>query len=101
MPIYKVNKKKDSKQGYRVIVCYTDNKGKAKNVERIVYGAQEAKDKEAELQQEYLKKKIAADTPKTLNELYNEYIREKSHTVRETTLDKTKRNLEHSKTPYL
>lgn len=101
MPIYKINKKKDGKQGYRVIFCYTDNTGKAKNVERVVYGAQEAKDKETELIQEYKKAPTAVDAPKTLQALYDEYIREKTHIVRETTLDKTKQYLKRYVLPYL
>ena len=66
-----------------------------------MYGAQEAKDKETELEKEYKKAPIAVDAPTTLQALYDEYIREKAHTVRETTLDKTKQHLKRYVLPYL
>lgn len=38
MPIYKMKGKKDGKQQYRVRINYTDNFGKAKQIDRIAYG---------------------------------------------------------------
>ena len=43
MPIYKEEGKKDGKQRYRVRINYTDASGKARQIDRIAYGATEAK----------------------------------------------------------
>ena len=54
MPIYKDgNIKKDGKQKYRVCIRCKDLKGNAKQVERIVYGINEAKEELEKLKVEY------------------------------------------------
>lgn len=91
MPIYKQNGKKDGLQKYRVIVCYTDRDGNYKQVSRIVYGKDEARQIEAELLDQYTKSQPA--TRLTVDELADEYMKVKKLEVRATTWDKTRRNL--------
>ena len=49
MPIYKMQGKKDGVQKYRVRINYTDNSGKPRQLDRVAYGAAEAKALEAQL----------------------------------------------------
>lgn len=91
MPIYKMNGKKDGRQKYRVRINYTDSFGKAKQLDRVAYGADEAKQLERELNY-----KLKQETPAarmTLQDLFNEYMISIKHEIRETTYDKLKRNL--------
>lgn len=99
MPIYKMNGRKDGKQQYRVRINYTDHNGKAKQIDRVAYGAAEAKLLETQLIRE-MKAKTDAGR-RTVQELYEEYIRNKKHEVRETSLDKQKRTLELYVIPQL
>lgn len=99
MPIYKMNGKKNGKQQYRVRINYTDSQGKAKQIDRIAYGAAEAKALEMQLSAEVKKKSIS---PKiTIQNLFEEYISVKKHEVRETTLKNSKRILELHILPIL
>ena len=91
MPIYKMNGKKDGKQKYRVRVNYTDRLGKAKQIDRVAYGLDEAKQLERELN--YQLKQEAPTAKMTVQDLYNEYIEAKRHEIRETSLDTNERNL--------
>lgn len=99
MPIYPTGKRKDSRNQYRVIVNYTDTFGKHRTVERLVYGMAEAKDIEASLQKEV----THSVTPRnmTVSQLYDEYMIQKKQETRETTYDKTRRNLEYAVLPLL
>lgn len=90
MPIYKMNGRKDGKQQYRVRINYTDKNGTAKQIDRVAYGMAEAKLLEARLNRELREQTHAYK--KTVQELYEEYIRNKKHEVRETTLEKNKAN---------
>ena len=94
MPIYKMtdkngkNIKKDGLQKYRVRINYIDNYGKPKQIDRVAYGAEQAKQLEMELTHSI---KIEQPAQKlTVQQLYEEYVRAKKHEVRETTLDKSK-----------
>ena len=91
MPIYKMNGKKDGKQKYRVRVNYTDRLGKAKQIDRVAYGLDEAKQLERELN--YQLKQETPTAKMTVQDLYNEYIEAKRHEIRETSLDTNERNL--------
>ncbi len=91
MPIYKMNGRKDGKQQYRVRINYTDKNGKAKQIDRIAYGAAEAKLLETQLNREIKDQPLSVK--RTVQELYDEYIVSKVHEVRETTLDKSKQIL--------
>ena len=92
MPIYKMDGKKDGKQKYRVRINYMDNLGNAKQIDRVAYGADAAKQLEMELnyqiKQQDISKKI------TIGQLFAEYLEMKKHEVRETSLDKTNRILQ-------
>lgn len=94
MPIYKMtdkngkNIKKDGLQKYRVRINYTDNFGKPKQIDRVAYGSEQAKQLEMELINSTKKEQPAQRM--TVQQLYDEYIRAKTHEVRETTLDKSK-----------
>lgn len=92
MPITKVDGKKDGKQKYRVRVNYTDSNGTYKQMERTAYGLDEAKQVERELNIT-----LNQDTPAaklTVGTLAVEYLEAKKYEVRESTLDKTRRNLD-------
>lgn len=91
MPIYKMNGKKDGLQKYRVRINYTDSTGKAKQLERVAYGREEASELEARLRSEL--KELSAPRM-TVQELYDEYIRSKKYEVREATIDKIKQRME-------
>ena len=93
MPIYKMNGKKEGKQKYRVRVNYTDRLGKAKQIDRVAYGLDEAKQLERELN--YQLKQETPTAKMTVQDLYDEYIEVKKHEIRETSLDKTKKNLKN------
>lgn len=90
MPIYKMDGKKDGKQKYRVRINYIDSLGKARQIERVAYGIDSAKQLERELAI-----KVSEDAPSgmTVQQLYNEYMKAKIHEVRESTYRKSETNL--------
>ena len=86
MPIYRMDGKKNGKQKYRVRINYTDSYGKAKQIDRVVYGNEEAKQLERELNYKLSTQEIS---PKmTLQQLFEEYMSVKKHEVRDTRIDK-------------
>lgn len=87
MPINKMDGKKDGKQKYRVRVNYTDDYGKPQRMERIVYGLEDAKAVEAELNHK-VKTKDETAKKMTVQQLYDEYIKNIKIDVRATTADK-------------
>lgn len=99
MPIYKTSKKKDGKQGYRVRVNYTDSNGVSRQVERTAYGSAEARFLEMRLINEL--KDGTAPQSLTIQALYDEYIKNKTHEVRESTLNKTRQILKLHVLPQL
>ena len=99
MPIIKTEKKKNGLQGYRVIVNYTDLDGKYKKIERTAYGKSDAQAIEAQL---LAKVSSGGTAPSmTVRSLYDEYMQDTRHHVRESTCDKVRRTLEHIVLPYL
>lgn len=84
MPIQKAGGKKDGKQRYRVRINYTDNNGKARQIERVAYGLAEANDLETRLKAEV--KEQSPIKKMTVQNLFDEYIEVKSHEVRESSL---------------
>lgn len=100
MPIYKVDGvKKDGQQKYRVRINYTTATGEKKQMTKIAYGSSEAKRLELELLQASRSTTIPACSM-TFQALYEEYIRQKQHTVRESTLDKEKRIIARHILPF-
>lgn len=98
MPITKTGKTKDGKQQYRVRVTYRDNSGKFHQKERTAYGKDEAVYIEMQMRNELANTSLP--TKKTIKQLYDEYIQNKRHEVRETSLAKTKQILETKVIPY-
>lgn len=105
MPINKMKDKngklikKDGKQKYRVRINYVDIYGENKQIERKVYGLDEAKQIEQELL--YSVKKETPVQKLSVSELYREYINAKKSEIRETTLKKKCEIIEHHILPYL
>ena len=83
MPIYKMEGKKDGLQKYRVRINYTDSTGKNKQIDRVAYGKEEAKELERKL---CLNLKEETAPTITFKELYDEYMEMHSHEVRESTM---------------
>ncbi len=92
MPIYKMEGKKNGLQKYRVRINYMDKLGKAKQLDRVAYGKDDAKALEIRLIAEYIDGSNTS-TRITIQSLFDEYINSKQYEVRETTLDKTIRVL--------
>ena len=90
MPIYKMRGKKDGLQQYRVRINFVDAFGTPRQIDRVAYGADNARQLEAKLQAEYRKGNGDA---LTVQALFDEYIAHKRNSVRETTLNKTERIL--------
>ncbi len=86
MPYYKMNGRKDGKQKYRVRVNFVDEYGISKQIDRVIYGLDEAKQFEREL---IFRTKVEVPAKKyNLSELMTEYIYSKKNEIRETSLDK-------------
>ena len=94
MPIYKMNGKKDGKQKYRVRINYVDDLGHPRQLERVTYGNEEAKQLERELNYRIKSKAEAPEAFITLRQLFQKYMETKKHEVRESSYDKTRRMLE-------
>lgn len=89
MPIYKMAGRRDGKQKYRVRINFIDLLGKKRQIDRVVYGAEEAK-----LLEFQLKKSIKDETPSkgmTFSELFEEYCTSRRPELRESTLEKTRK----------
>lgn len=84
MPIQKIPGSKNGKQRYRVRINYTDKLGIYRQIERIAYGASEAKDLERQLLYEV--NQNPQSKKMTVQELYQEYIASKQGEIREATL---------------
>lgn len=93
MSIYKAKGKKDGKQKYRVCVSYIDRMGKKRQLSRTVAGMAEANATEAKLKAE-VRQNTSLVCNLTLQELCDDYLEEKKYRVRESTYEKTKRNLD-------
>ncbi|MBR0490485.1 MAG: site-specific integrase [Clostridia bacterium] len=103
MPIYKVGKIKNNEglQKYRVRVNYNDELGHKKQLTRVAYGIDVAKDMERRLEFQIKTEHEMPVKKMTLQELFNDYIETKKFEVRETTLDKSKRIINYYILPIL
>lgn len=99
MPVYKMSGKKDGLQQYRVRINYTDPFGNAKQLDRIAYGKDAAKQLEAKLIAETKEKSPTERT--SVRELYDDYMSAKKQSVRATTWDKSRNVLETHILPRL
>lgn len=89
MPIYKTKAiKKNGKSQYRVVVHYTNSLGQHKQKSKRIYGYDEAKELEKQLEDQLTESR--ASSKLTLNQLYDEYIAAKKNDVRKSSLLKTK-----------
>ena len=98
MPIYKMDGKKDGLQKYRVRINYTDNLGVQKQLDRVAYGKDAAKELESRLMRD-LKEETAKKI--TLGELAGEYLSMKKYEIRESSLDKIRCRLNYYVLPSL
>ena len=81
MPIYKLDKKKDGLQGYKIVVSYTFN-GEHKQKSKTVYGLTEARRAESEL----IAQSKAPQSRMTVRELSDRFLAVKKLDVKEKTL---------------
>lgn len=86
-------------QKYRVRINYKNLQGEDKQMERVAYGAAEAKELEARLLKEV--KETPPEKRMTVQQLYDEYIAVKKHEVRESTLAKSRHILNNHVLPML
>jgi len=86
MPIYKAKGKKNGLQKYIVRINYISDSGEQKQLSRMAYGLDMAKNLEMNLLDK-LKNKGEMPTKKmTVQELYNEYIEVKTYELRKRTI---------------
>lgn len=85
MPIYKMEGKKDGLQKYRVRINYVDRDGKSKQLDRVAYGKENAKELERQLNCD-MKSGELTTVKITVQQLCDEYLAVMSHELRETTM---------------
>lgn len=89
MPIYKTDEKKDGLFKYKVRVNYTDTNGNHKQITRTTYGAAEAKQLEARLQEEFSPQNLQPTSRMTLGDLFAEYSTSIRNEIRATSAEKS------------
>ena len=94
-----MNGRKDGKQKYRVRINYVDDYGRSKQIDRVAYGLDEAKQLERELNYQIKHEKPAQRM--TVQALYDEYIKSKRHEVKESSLMNTTSTLSLHVLPLL
>lgn len=99
MPIYKMEGKKDGRQKYRVRINYSDVSGASRQLDRVAYGVEAAKDLERRLLAELSVN--LPDSAITLRRLHEEYKQSRKKSVRETTAKKSETIIDTHVTPYL
>lgn len=92
--------KKDGLSRYRVRVNYTDSNGKAKQIERKVWGREEARRVEMTLETEYKEKEQAPSARMTVDELFQRYNAYHATETRRTSHEATMKRLERWVLPY-
>lgn len=104
MPIYKIEgEKRNGYQKYRVIVNWTDEKGKKHSKERCAYGKAQADQMERMMREDISAgfENAAADAPKIMVEdLFNLYEQKRGAEIRLTTLRKKKGIFENHIKPF-
>lgn len=101
MPIYKSNGKKDGLQKYNVRINYVSESGQAKQLTRVAYGLDAAKDLERRLQHDLKSNGENSVRKMTVRQLFEEYAAVKKYEVRQSTYDKTVRTFEYYIFPTL
>jgi len=92
MPIYRAKGKKDGLQKYIVRVNYISDSGEAKQLSRIAYGLDVAKDLERDLNNSLKDKSELPIKKITVQELFNEYIEVKQYEIRKRSIIKIQQN---------
>ena len=100
MPIYKINKKKDGQQGYRVRVSVQGADGKYRQVEKTIYGKNAAQLAEQELLREYKQEQKAPTSRMTVEELFNQYSEYHATETRRSTHETSMKRLRQWVLPY-
>ena len=95
MPIYKAKGIKDGLQKYSVRINYISDSGEAKQLTRIAYGSNHAKDLERQLNQDLKNKEIILAKKMTVQELVNEYMAMKAYELRKSSFIKLQHNFNH------
>ena len=90
---------KDGRQKYRVRINYTDNYGNNKQIDRVAYGSNEAKELEMKLLYDLKHEQPTARM--TVGELCKKYLQATKNEIRETSYNKNKTVIEHHILPYL
>ena len=101
MPIYKSNGKKDGLQKYNVRINYVSESGQAKQLTRVAYGLDAAKDLERRLLHDLKSNGENSVRKMTVRQLFEEYAAVKKYEVRQSTYDKTVRTFEYYIFPTL
>ncbi len=89
MPIYKTGGKKEGLQKYNVRINYISENGQAKQLTRVAYGLDAAKDLERRLLHDLKNGGENSVRKMTLRQLFDEYAAVKKYEVRQITYDKT------------
>lgn len=93
-------KKKNNVYRYRVRVNYTDANGKANQVERLVWGYEEAKRVEMLLEMEYKEKKQVQSARMSVDELFKQYSAYHATETKRTSHEATMKRLERWVLPF-
>lgn len=93
-----MNGKKDGLQKYRVRINYIDAAGTARQIDRVAYGRDAARELERELQKESTSLQSSRISVK---DLYDEYMITGANELRPTTFRTRKARLEHHVLPLL
>ena len=103
MPIYKVKGvTKDGKQKYKVRINYISDGGEERQLTRIAYGNEAAKELEQRLLKDELRKKAGMSTRKmTVQQLFDEFMSVKKYELRETTFKQYKLDFGYHIAPKL
>lgn len=88
MPIYKANGKKDGLQKYNVRINYLADSGEAKQLTRVAYGLDVAKNLEWELNQKIKNKDIIPVSKMTVKQLFDKYIATKEINLKKSSIAK-------------
>lgn len=92
MPIYKAKGKKDGLQKYKIRINYVSDDGKARQLTRVAFGLEAAKDLERQLENNIKSKTENPDAKMTIQQLYEKFIEVKRYEVRESSLVKYERS---------
>lgn len=99
MPIYKVKGTKGGKQKYKVRINYLDISGEKRQLTRVIYGSEEAKELERTLNNKL--KDTSPAKRMTVSELYAEFLKTKSKEIREQSLRYIKTYIDNHVIPSL